>query len=178
MTYSAPQVGELPPVFLNSYDISAQGNTLASVTPASTAWVVANRMIYVPFALSVGSMVYRYFWLNGATATTNNIQIGVYRTNFTRVNAGTSTLASGANVLQFDNITDYYLAPGRYYMAMWANGTTVTPFAISNTAGLGEGAYYETNASGLPATGTPVDPATTTTPYVPVFGLALRATDP
>jgi hypothetical protein len=152
---------------------------IRSAVPASSTWSAINRIIYVPFFLSQGSTVYRYFWLNGATVGTNNFQVGVYTAAFAAVNRGTSTLSAGtANLCQFDNITDYYLSPGRYYMAMWGSGTTATVFRISNQSAQPQGVYYETNAGGLPTTGTPVDPAGGQAAYLPVFGLAFRATDP
>lgn len=170
---------ESPPVFLTTFHATASRIGFRGAAPSSGAWSATNRIIYVPFALHEGATVYRYFWLNGATVGTNNFQVGVYDTAFNAINRGTSTLSAGtANACQFDNITDYYLGPGRYYMAMWGNGTTATVFRLTASAGMQQGTYYETNASGLPTTGTPVDPAVAVGPFVPVFGLALRATDP
>jgi len=163
-------------VFLNSLHLIR--NASRTSAPVSAAWPVVNGIIYVPFFLHRGAMVYRYFWLNGATASTNNVQVGVYRRDFTQIHEGTSTLAAGANVCQFDNITDYYLDAGPYYMAAWCSGTTETMFATNASSVNTLGIYYETNAGGLPATGTPADPAVSVSAYLPVFGLALRATDP
>ena len=167
----------MPPVFLTTQHAGHRGG-FRGTAPVSAAWSLTNRIIYIPFVLERGSTVYRLFWLNGATAGTNNLQAGVYDSAFVRLIAGTSTLSAGANVCQFDNITDTYLGPGRYYFALWCNGTTATVFRFSGTLGMPFGQYYETNASGLPATGTPVDPATPSTAIIPVVGLALRATDP
>lgn len=180
MSYHAAAVGELAPVFLNSYDNVYGGgrNIINAGAPSSSTWSAINRIIYVPFTMPSGGNVYRYFWANGATVGTNNFQVGVYTTAFAAVNRGTSTLSAGANICQFDNVTDYFLPGGRYYMALWGSGTTATVMRATNTAGQGQGVYYETNASGLPTTGTPVDPAGTVAAYLPLFGLALRATDP
>ena len=167
----------LPPVFLSSISVFALGGRIpAGVNPSSAAWSATNRMVYVPFTMPQTAVVYRYFWANGATASTNNLQVAVYTTAFSRVNVGTSTLSSGANVCQFDNITDYVLPAGNYYMALWCSGTTATVLRTASGA-VGPGVYYETHASGPQATGTPADPGVQT-PVVPLFGLALRATDP
>lgn len=180
MTYSAPSLGRLPPVFLSTMSIASMGGQDILATDAASGAVgAANRITYVPFTLSHDVTVFRYFWLNGATASTDNVQIGVYRDDFTQVNEGTSTTAAGANVCQFDNVTDYTIAAGRYYMALWVSGVTTTFFRWSGSlASLMTGVYYESNAGGLPATGTPADPAVATGTLVPIFGLALRATDP
>jgi hypothetical protein len=179
LRYDSPVVGELPPVFLSSMHHPAYRGAVRSAAPTSAAWTTTNRIVYVPFYMSSGATVYRYFWLNGATVGTNNFQVGVYDLAFGAINRGTSTLSAGtANLCQFDNITDYYLPQGSYYMAMWGSGTTATVFTLTNIASEPQGIYYETNAGGLPTTGTPVDPAVTISGYRPVFGLALRATDP
>lgn len=177
--YRAQDSAELPPVFLSTQHTNSFRGNIRAAAPTSAVWSTINRIIYVPFFLSQGQTVYRYFWLNGATVGTDNFQIGVYTAAFAAVNRGTSTLSSGtANRVQFDNITDYYLSPGRYYMAMWGSGTTATVFRLSGSLGEPQGIYYETNAGGLPTTGTPADPAATTSAIIPVFGLAFRATDP
>ena len=180
MMYSQPARGEMPPVFLSSFSYCGVYRTGTRTVPASGTWSTTNRIIYVPFYLSRGQTVYRYFWLNGATVGTNNFQVGVYDLAFAAINRGTSTLSAGtANLCQFDNITDYYLGPGSYYMAMWGSGTTATVFRTTGITAGPMGIYYETNAGGLPATGTPADTAIgTTSAVIPFFGLALRANDP
>lgn len=177
MSYIGQTIAELPPVFVSFLSTpSYRGN--ARIAPSSGAWPLTNRIIYVPFVLTQGVTVYRLFWLNGATVGTNNLQAGVYDGAFSRIIAGTSTLSAGANVCQFDDITDTYLGPGSYYMALWCNGTTATTFRLSSLSSTQYGVYYETNAGGLPATGTPADTAAATGAVLPVAGLALRATDP
>ena len=176
--YRTTDSAELPPVFLSSMHSNSFRGPVRNAAPTSGAWSTTNRIIYVPFYLSQGQTVYRYFWLNGATVGTNNLQAGVYDTAFAAINRGNSTLSAGATICQFDDITDYYLSPGRYYMALWCNGTTATTYRFSAAQGSPMGEYYETNAGGLPATGTPADTATATTALIPVFGLAFRATDP
>jgi len=179
LSYRTADRQDLPPVFLTTQHSNSFRGPIRNAAPSSGAWPLTNRIIYVPFYLSQGQTVYRYLWLNGATVGTNNFQVGVYDTAFAAINRGTSTLSAGtANALQFDNITDYYLSPGRYYMAMWGSGTTATVFRFNTAIGSPMGIYYETNAGGLPTTGTPADPATATVAIIPVFGLALRATDP
>jgi len=177
--YRAQDFADLPPVFLSTMHSNSYRGPIRNAVPTSGAWSATNRIIYIPFYLSQGQTVYRYWWLNGATVGTNNFQVGVYDAAFAAINRGTSILSAGtANLCQFDNITDYYLSPGRYYMAMWGSGTTATVFRLSGVQSEPMGAYYETNAGGLPTTGTPADTATATTPAIPVFGLAFRATDP
>lgn len=174
--YEAPRSGLMTPVFLNPWNRGFGGRSATNTAPSSGSIGAANRMIYVPIELRRAVTVYRHFWVNGATASTDNVNVAVYDNDFNRIAIGTNTVSSGANVAQFDNVTDYVLGPGRYWLVIWCSGTTAT-FLRTTNSGTGPGAYYETNASGPQATGTPAAPGTVG-PLIPVFGLALRATDP
>lgn len=164
--------------FVTSWSQEGFGlSKLIAAAPSSSTYPATQRAYYFPIVVPVACTIYRFFWLNGATASTNNIQVGIYNDNDagtdgpgTSVLLGTSTLASGANVCQFDDVTNTALYPGRYRLAVWGSGTTTTLFraAPSSTLGRGLNGYLESSlASGLPSTATP---AQNTTPYVPVFG--------
>jgi hypothetical protein len=103
LAYSAPpHRGELPPVFLSTQSImSARGSN--NSTPAAGSWSLSNRIIYIPFFLTKGSVVYRFFWLNGTTVGTNVLQMGIFDTAFNRIMASPYVLSAGANVCQFRN---------------------------------------------------------------------------
>lgn len=165
------------PLTRSGYYVENPGTQFASSTYPAT-----NRAYYYPIVLSSACTIYRFFWLNGATASTNNIQVGVYNDNDAGTDGpgtaflrGTSTLASGASVCQFDNVTDTPIYPGRYWLAVWGSGTTTTLFRRAPSATLNRhiSGYLESSlASGLPATATP---AQNTTPYIPIFGFTTIA---
>jgi hypothetical protein len=114
--------------------------------------------------------------VNGTTAGTDNVQVGVYDITGKSVKLGTSTLAAGTSVCQFDNVADFTLPPGDYLMALWCSGTT-THFVRHNASAIHwrtAGCYQESSlAGGLPTTATL---ATAASAYGPIFGLALRPT--
>lgn len=175
MTYSAPDPSYMPPILLSTLSMESAGRIPVTrlTAPVSAVWSATNRIVYVPFYLNRTVTVYKLWWLNGATVGTNNLQAGVYDENLARVIAGTSTLSAGtANLCQFDDITDTVIGPGRFYMALWCNGTTATVFR--NTAG-GVGVYVQTAAGGLPATATPAAIGGGGGAPIPVFGLSLRS---
>lgn len=149
---------------------------------SSAAWPATNRALYVPFTIAAPCIAYRLFWCNGATAGTNNLQAGIYNDNDagtdgpgTAVILGTSTLSAGASACQFDNIADTALYPGRYWLALWCNGTTATVlrWLPSNTLARGMNAMLESSLTGgLPSTATP---AANTTPIIPLVGFTTIA---
>lgn len=152
--------------------------------PASATWVATNRILYVQFYNPKQVTVYRYFWLNGATVGTNNFQVGIYNDNDagtdgpgTSFNLGTSTLSAGtANRPQYNNVTDFALPPGRFWMAMWGSGTTATVFRLAPSANFTRNlVYYQEagGAGGLPATAAPAAWANS---FIPVFGFTTVAT--
>lgn len=149
---------------------------------ASSTFPAVNRAYYYPIVLSSACTIYRFFWLNGATASTNNIQVGIYNDNDAGTDGpgtsfllGTSTAATGANICQFDNVTDTPIYPGRYWLAIWGSGTTTTLFRRAPSATLNRhiNGYLESSlTTGLPATATP---AANATPYIPIFGFTTIA---
>lgn len=153
-------------------------------TPGNQAYPAANRAHYYPIVVPMACTMYRFFWANGTTVGTNNIQVGVYNDNDsgtdgpgTSVLLGTSTLSAGASVCQFDDITDTPLYPGKYWLAIWCNGTTATTRAMSQPVNLmrPNGGYIESAlAGGLPATATPA--AQTNNCFLPIFGFTTIAT--
>lgn len=149
-----------------------------NAAPASAAWPAAQRAFYIPIRLNYPATVYRLWWLNGTTASTDDFQVGVYAPDGTdggpgtRVINGTATLAAGASVCQYDNITDTALNAGVWWIAMWGEGTT--PHTNRYTSGKLTGYYMQSSlATGLPTSATPVSPGSAAV-YIPVFGLQLR----
>lgn len=147
---------------------SREGNAAAGVgmiaNPgfSSLVSVAVNTAYYTPVVLPVVGLARKLWWLNGTTASTNNIQCGVYADNGSynpgaAIIRGTSTLASGASVLQYDDIADTQMGPGLVWLAIWFSGTTTT---VQGTGGSGQRtdkAFFEQSLTGgLPATATPV----------------------
>lgn len=175
----APYPAQPPSVFITPHSVESIGlaftpNT-AGAQPATAAYAVANSVFYFPLVLASTITVYRFFWCNGTTASTNNIQVGVYTNAGTSVVLGTATTASGTSQPQFDNVTDFRLSPGKYYMAIWCNGTTTHLMRSAPAVARlkSTGAFQQTSqAGGLPGTATFASLANS---FVPLFGLALRA---
>jgi len=53
-----------------------------------------------------------------------NVDVGIYDLSWNRLVSAGSTARSGASALQFADVTDTYLRPGRYYIAASNSGTT------------------------------------------------------
>ena len=87
-------------------------------TPSSAIWPTAQRAFYYPLQIHAPGTVYQLFWQNGATVGTDTMQMGLYAADgtdgspSTRLINGTATTTSGANVCQYDDITNYPIGPG------------------------------------------------------------------
>lgn len=164
--------------FVSPFTKEGPYSEYVGAAPASTAWPTANKAMYFPIIVPVACVARRLFWCNGATVGTNNLQAGIYREDFSALVLGTSTLSAGASACQFDNITDTSLSPGRYFLALWCNGTTATVLRGGATVAFRPAGYWEETSltGGLPSTMTPVAVSSTTSGYVPVFGFTTRAT--
>lgn len=133
---------------------------LSSVSTASTAWPSANLAIGLPFRLAVPKTVYKMATGAGATAGSNNFDIGIYDQFGNRiVNAGAT--AKGNSVEHIINVTDTVIGPGLYYLVMAADGTgnyvmiTPTgssPVPLQKTRLFGVVNVASAYSSGLPAT--------------------------
>lgn len=164
--------------FVSIFTHGHNPTVMGGAAPASATFPAVQRAHYWPIVIPAACTIYRFFWLNGATASTDNIQVGIYNDNDagtdgpgTAILRGTSTLASGANVCQFDNVTDTALDKGRYWLALWGSGTTTTMFRVSLSASIQRflSCYIESSlAGGLPATATPAQ--NTNVPYAAMFG--------
>lgn len=90
----------------------------------SAAWPSANDPIGVEFWLTQPVTVYQLGWMNGSGTMTDSCDVGIYdTTNVRKVSAG-GTARSGVSSLQFVDVTDTPLLPGRYKLVMSNNGTT------------------------------------------------------
>lgn len=167
-----------PSVFITPWSAeTAWGSQISNVSGfalGSAANPTAQRVFYVPFTLRTGVTVYRFFWANGTTASTDTVQVGVYDDQYNSVVLGTGTTATGASVPQFDNVTDFSLPRGRYFMALVCSGTTTHFLRSANAAAVARmtGVVQQAGQATLPAT---MVPAQLASAYVPLFGLALRA---
>lgn len=153
-----------------SMGLTLGGTTLA--TAASAVYVAANRALYIPFHLTVPRLVTQLFSANGGTAG-NNIDMGIYSSEggvpVTRLVSIGSTAQSGTNVLQYFNITDTQLGAGDFYLAIAMDGVTGTLFRLQPNTDLLRRTpiYQQATAFPLPATATPVIPASA---YLPMIG--------
>lgn len=143
---------------------------------ASAAYPSAQRAYYFPVEISCAVTVYKLWWANGATVGTDNVQVAVYLADGTdkgpgtRVIAGTSTLSAGSNAVQYDDITNAALGPGKYWIGHWCSGTTATFLRVGNRV---SPLYDEDSlAGGLPSTATPSSPASA---WLPLVGLQVRS---
>lgn len=91
---------------------------------ASTAWPSAERAIAIPFRTN-GMVVDQLGWVNGSGAGSNH-DIGIYRSDFTRVVSSGTTVGAGNSLWQFVDVTDTPLGPGLYYLVKAVDATTAS----------------------------------------------------
>jgi len=130
--------------------------------PASGTFESANLAVYMPITLAAPCVIRRIWWANGATAA-GNVDCGLYydsgsRSPGAKVISSTSTAQSGANAVQFVDVTDTAIAPGLYWVAITSDSASTTFFRSALTAAAMDVAQrmQEASASPLPATATPV----------------------
>ena len=95
---------------------------MLTVAGASTAWPSANLAIFVPIYVAEPCTVYKMVAGAGATAGSNNFDIGIYDQSGNRLVSSGAT-AKGSSVEHVIDVTDTRIGPGIYYLAMSADGT-------------------------------------------------------
>lgn len=150
------------------------GATASTVSAlSSAAWPSANLAMYMPFALARPTLIVKLFCVNGATAS-GNVDMAIYDWAGTRLVSIGSTAQSGTNAVQEFNITDTWLGPGKFYLAVAMDGTTGTLFRGQSTlqGNREAGWLQQASAFALPANATF---AANTTNYQPAIGATTRS---
>jgi hypothetical protein len=171
----SPARSSWPPAFVTTHTPgwSPQAAHFIGTPPANGSVEAVNRAVYFPLIVPVTTIVRRVFWANG-TSPSGNGDVGIYadaggKPGTLLVSAGT-TANSGSNSLQFVDVTDTTLSPGRYWLAVaFSNGQLFR----SATSGVTDACVrFQENVMPLPATATPVESSGTN---VYLFGFATTA---
>lgn len=144
------------------------GSMVGGSAPASLAFPASNDALMVPFYLNNAVTIKRLWTANGGTAS-GNIDVGIYSRDSERIVSSGSTAQSGTNGLQFFDVTDFVLGPGKYYMAVAMDNTTGTLFRTNTVVVrlLMLGMAKQASAFPLPAS---ITPAPLTAAYLPLIG--------
>lgn len=135
----------------------------AGAIPVSAAYEAANVAVYYPIILPAPCIVRRVWWANGATTSGATIEVGIYSDDGygpgTKLISGSAAQGS-SGVVQFVDVTDVSLPPGRYWIAVSSSSATNTTLYRSALSGVYMDAacrFEEASANPLPATATPVE---------------------
>lgn len=178
MTYTPASVHRAAPVSMFVSPYSKEASAFVNLAPASGTISLSPSGMAFPIVLPVACVARRLWWLNGVTVGTDTMQVGIYDANGVSVVLGTATTTSGANVVQFDDITDTSLPPGRYWLACRCSGSTATFFRAAGSVNI----RVLTAAIIVPSGALPANLSgwSTQSPgnslQVPVFGFTTRAT--
>jgi hypothetical protein len=177
MSYASPPAIRAD-LFISPWSLWSIGAEMVSgiaAAPATAVYSAANRAHFIPLYIPRTVVVHRMWVLNG-TSVSGTIDMGIYSETGTKiVSKGGGDNQTGANAIQFLDITDTELARGTYYMAISMSNNVGHVLRIQ--PGIADllkayGIAIMDTAHALPATATLADP---TSSYVPMFGIALRA---
>lgn len=167
MTYTPgflqPQIPLVSTFGVFGFRNTAQSLLVTTIAPSSATWETANLTVWTPVFLPCVHVLTRVWWANGATVSGGaTVQVGIYAdlNNLPDVKIVSGSAVQGsAAVLQFVDVTDTVLSPGRYWMALTASTTTNTTFYRSSMIANYNAARRFEQASAMPSTATPVESA-------------------
>jgi len=158
--------------------IGVRGRTFqVAAATASTAWPVANTAFALPFLVSAPITFAEMFWFSGTTPGTANIDLGIYREDFTLLDSIGATAAVnttdiiqpvGGKALSKGPLT---LTRGRYYMAMSAAAVTITTRAQVQANGWVRALGMQKMATAHPLPATFIPASMGTTAFIPWIGM-------
>ena len=164
MSYSPPTVSVQPMIsaFLRGVGTGID-ESVAGSAPGSGSFEFANRAVYYPVVVPGTCAIRRVWWANGSSVSASyNVDVGVYadtgafRPGARLVSSG-STAQGTASQIQFVDVTDTSLGPGRYWIAIACSSTSSTFFRSNLTSGVYGSVLRlrENGALPLPSTATP-----------------------
>jgi hypothetical protein len=152
---------------------------VAASAPSSTTFEAAAAAAYFPILVQTTCMVRRLWWANGATVDAGyNIDVGIYADSAAQPGVlllGTGNTAQGTALqVQFAEVTDTTLTPGRYWLAIACSSASATFMVSTLPVGATNAVtrFEQSSASPLPASATPVETAQL---KVYLFGFATTA---
>jgi len=132
--------------------------SIAASAPVS-ATLGAGVAWYYPIILPNSCTVRRVWWANGASATGTNY-VGIYADDGDAkpgaLLISASAAASGTNAIQFADVTDTIIGPGRYWLAL-SNPSGSSVFRSAMVSAYEAGYLYLEIYDGLPTTATPAE---------------------
>lgn len=96
-----------------------------AVMNTSTAWLLANLGLFYPVVLARPFFVNQMAWHNGAIIT-SNVDVGIYDLSGNRIVSHGGGAQTGASTIEIRNVTDTWLEPGTYFLALSCSTNTGT----------------------------------------------------
>ncbi len=121
-------------IYPNSPEFGSASFVSASFSAIGGPWPSANKPIAVPFRVFKGMTVYQLGWRNGSGTMTDSFDIGIYDSSFNRKVSGGGTARSGVSSVQWVDVTDTYLTPGKYFLAGANNGITASNLVYASSS--------------------------------------------
>lgn len=162
------------PVTITCGSIWSVGSEVAAAGAgggASAVWPSANRILFIPFYINQQCLARKISWLNG-TAVAGNVTVGIYDGELNKIVASEAVAQSGVSAIQTADVTDSYLYPGTYWMAMVSSSATAQFMRTNTNVGIMRmSGMFEQSSATLPATAS-VTPLSTN--YMPLMSVSLR----
>lgn len=119
---SFPTLGDLHTYGLSVFSGCGVTQGLNRDNASGAAWPEAARALFIPVRVPTGITVYKMVCGTG-TGTTGNFDLGIYDAGGNKIVSTGSTAKTTASSERVVDITDTFLGPGLYYLAMAVDDT-------------------------------------------------------
>lgn len=111
------------------------GNVAGNPSATSQLWRANHRIVLVPF-VNERKRIVRRLWSANGNAVSGNIDLAIVSEKGTVIASKGTTAQAGAVAVQFLDITDFVLEPGRYFWAMQLDNTSGKMLAYQPNLGV------------------------------------------
>lgn len=161
-----------PMLTISSLGPSGLGNIYWAVggVLSSGTWPATLRALYFPIRTAREALCSQFWWYNGA-AVSGNVDAGIYSLGGRKLASTGSVAQAGTNAVQLADVTNFWLPPGAYYLALVVDNTTATMFRLApNLVPLRSTGAAQQLLAGLPLP-TTFTAAALASAYAPAFGV-------
>jgi hypothetical protein len=178
MTYQGRPQDLMGPVITSAIALGLRALIATNTASTIVSWPSANAAYLIPFNLEGPMTFAEMFWLSGTSPGTTNLDLGIYREDFTRVSStGAIAAVNTSGIIQPAGGASLSPGPvtigrGRYYLAMSSASAllSVRAHQPANHVCRALGMVTMASAHPLPSTITPASMGSTS--FIPDIGAA------
>lgn len=119
-----PATGQIITTMSENFSLSRTVHASKAASSAGQVWAGTGFPLAMPFWMPRPFSVLQLGWVNGSGTLSDNGDLGVYDSAFSKQISTGSVARSGGSTWQWTDVADTPLSAGKYFLTYASNGTT------------------------------------------------------